>query len=161
MTINATFTSLMSSMPSHSLCYAKLVQHRFVTSLILNFSEKMFCFCNVNLNNFESFKYQNKFWRNTRVHYTYFSNPSFVRYILYFVVSQASSTRYSTISWPMPACAASLADYKVKYISHKWRNGKISGVLPFINRSKDDNIWEMNAATHENFNNVCPLFSDS
>ena len=59
--INATFTSLMSSMPSHSLCYAKLVQHRFVTSLILNFSEKMFCFCNVNLNNFESSKYQNKF----------------------------------------------------------------------------------------------------
>ena len=65
--INATFTSLMSSMPSHSLCYAKLVQHRFVTSLILNFSEKMFCFCNVNLNNFESSKYQNKFWRNIRV----------------------------------------------------------------------------------------------
>ena len=63
-TINATFTSLMSSMPSHSLCYAKLVQHRFNTSLILNFSEKMFSFCNVNLNNFKSFKYQNKFWRN-------------------------------------------------------------------------------------------------
>ena len=61
MTINATFTSLMSSMPSHSLCYAKLVQHRFNTSLILNFSEKMFSFCNVNLNNFKSFKYQNKF----------------------------------------------------------------------------------------------------
>ena len=60
-TINATFTSLMSSMPSHSLCYAKLVQHRFNTSLILNFSEKMFSFCNVNLNNFKSFKYQNKF----------------------------------------------------------------------------------------------------
>ena len=58
-TINATFTSLMSSMPSHSLCYAKLVQHRFVTSLILNFSEKMFCFCNVNLNNCESSKYHN------------------------------------------------------------------------------------------------------
>ena len=59
--INATFTSLMSSMPSHSLCYAKLVQHRFVTSVILNFSEKMFCFCTVYLNNFESSKYQNKF----------------------------------------------------------------------------------------------------
>ena len=52
-------------------------------------------------------------------HYTYFSNPSFVRYILYFVLSQASSTgRHGSTDCTVPG-AASLADYKVKYISHK------------------------------------------
>ena len=51
-------------------------------------------------------------------HYTYFSNPSFVRYILYFVLSQASSTgRHGSTDCTVPG-AASLADYKVKYISH-------------------------------------------
>ena len=52
-------------------------------------------------------------------HYNYFSIYSFVRYILYFVVSQASSTgRHGSTDCTVPG-AASLADYKVKYISHK------------------------------------------
>ena len=54
-----------------------------------------------------------------KVHYNYFSIYSFVRYILYFVVSQASSTgRHGSTDCTVPG-AASLADYKVKYISHK------------------------------------------
>ena len=53
------------------------------------------------------------------VHYNYFSIYSFLRYILYFVVSQASSTgRHGSTDCTVPG-AASLADYKVKYISHK------------------------------------------
>ena len=67
-----------------------------------------------------------------------------VRHILYFVVSQASSTRYSTISWPMPACAASLAEYKVKYISHKWRIGEISVVKECKNFVLTMHAWISN-----------------
>ena len=56
------------------------------------------------------------------MHSTYFSIPSFVRYILYFVVSQASSTgRHGSTDCTVPG-AASLADYKVKYISHNQKN---------------------------------------
>ena len=60
---------------------------------------------------------------------------------VYFSVSQASSTRYSTNSWPMPACAASLAHYKQNkdfFLSLLYRSSKIKFKFSYqgLNRDK-------------------------